>query len=369
MVFSVRDSALHGPLAAGAFSFIADYSGDTNYLGSTSDVEPLSVEQEITGQHGTLTFVTVIVDAGGVPVTAPVPVGTSVRDTATISGQVSGLPATGTVTYKFFTTIDGTGPHTDEVVTLNPDGTVPDSALHGPLAAGPYSFIAVYSGDSNYEGSISAVEPLTVQQGTSVAPPSVVLLQRFGYHEHPTAFVLTFSSDLDVMRAEDLHNYTLRSVGPLGHLGQRIPIVAAVYNPLANTVTLHPAHLVYLFQRRKLVVNGMPPAGVAGPSGILLDGRGNGIPGSDYVRIFGPSILAGRHPRFVERTSHEVRHVRSDHTQSRTGDRRLRARASAAPSDQPYPAPATAGLGPLTADAVDAALGLKISPYGRRWSG
>ena len=38
---------------------------------------------------------------------------------------------------------------TDEVVNLNPDGSVPDSALHGPLAAGAYSFVAVYSGDSN----------------------------------------------------------------------------------------------------------------------------------------------------------------------------------------------------------------------------
>ena len=139
---TVPDSALHGPLAAGAFSFVALYSGDSNYLGSTSAVEPLTVGQ------GTSTTSTVVVDAGHVPVTSPVTLGTSVHDTATIADQISGLPATGTVTYQFYTTIDGTGAHTDQVVTLNPDGTVPDSPRHGPLAAGAYSFIAVYSGDT-----------------------------------------------------------------------------------------------------------------------------------------------------------------------------------------------------------------------------
>ena len=97
--------------------------------------------------------VTEITDVNHVAIPFPylVPLGTSVHDTATILDQIPGVPATGTVTYQFFTTIDGTGPHTDQVVTLNPDGTVPDSALHGPLAAGALSFIAIYSGDTNYQ--------------------------------------------------------------------------------------------------------------------------------------------------------------------------------------------------------------------------
>src|SRR5262249_57454071 len=79
--------------------------------------------------------------------------------------------ATGTVTYEFFTTIDGTGSHADQVVTLV-NGVVPDSAAHGPLMAGAYSFIAVYSGDSNYAGSTSAVEPLTVDKGPPATAPA-----------------------------------------------------------------------------------------------------------------------------------------------------------------------------------------------------
>jgi hypothetical protein len=159
---SVPNSALHGPLAAGAHSFVAVYGGDSNYSGATSAVEPLTVGQ------GTLATGTQITDINNVVIPFPftVPLGTSVHDTATITGQRPGLPATGTVTYQFFTTIDGTGAHTDEVVPLNSDGSVPNSALNGPLAAGAYSFIAVYSGDTNYQRSTSAVEPLTVASGT-----------------------------------------------------------------------------------------------------------------------------------------------------------------------------------------------------------
>src|SRR5207248_2247403 len=37
-----------------------------------------------------------------------------------------------------------------------------DSIATGSLAAGSYSFIAVYSGDSNYNSSTGPIEPLTV---------------------------------------------------------------------------------------------------------------------------------------------------------------------------------------------------------------
>ena len=33
------------------------------------------------------------------------------------------------------------------------------------MTAGSYSFIGVYSGDSNYTGYTGAVEPLTINQG------------------------------------------------------------------------------------------------------------------------------------------------------------------------------------------------------------
>ncbi|MGE5755931.1 MAG: Ig-like domain repeat protein, partial [Planctomycetaceae bacterium] len=113
---------------------------------------------------------TVIQDATNTPITAPVASGATVHDTATVTGT-PGLTPTGTVTYEFFTTLDGTGPHTDQVVTLNPDGTVPNSTATAALAVGSYSFIAVYSGDSNYNSSTSPIEPLVV----SILPPTTTV--------------------------------------------------------------------------------------------------------------------------------------------------------------------------------------------------
>jgi hypothetical protein len=87
-------------------------------------------------------------------------------------------------------------------------------------------------------------------------------------------------------------NYQLNPV--LGHgLGQAIAITAAVYDPTTHTVTLHTARPVHLFAQYRLVVNGSTPTGVRGASGLLLDGKGSGQPGSDFVTTFGKSILAG----------------------------------------------------------------------------
>ena len=126
----------------------------------------------------------------------------------------------------------------------------------------------------------------------SVEPPVVESLQRFGVHTQPTTFVLTFSTALEPAPAEDVANYRLNPI--FGHrLGHAIPIKAATYDPIAHTVTLQPAHRVYLFGNYRLEVNGSTPTGVAGATGLLLDGKGNGQPGSDFVTTFGKSILAG----------------------------------------------------------------------------
>src|SRR5262249_50307042 len=83
--------------------------------------------------NGTSSTATTLVDAAtGSPLPGDPPIGTtgaSVRDTAVVTFSPAASPSTptptGTVTYEFFTTIDGTGPHTDQVVPLNADGTVP----------------------------------------------------------------------------------------------------------------------------------------------------------------------------------------------------------------------------------------------------
>jgi hypothetical protein len=150
-------------LAAGSYSFEAQYNGDGNYAASPmSAAEPLSIYKGSVG-HGRPGVSTAIFDSTGGAVTGAL--GEQVYDTTAVSGTP--FTPTGTVTYEFFKTIDGTGPYTDQTVTLNADGTVPNSALTSALVAGSYSFIGVYSGDSNYVGFAGAVEPLTINQASS----------------------------------------------------------------------------------------------------------------------------------------------------------------------------------------------------------
>jgi hypothetical protein len=165
---TVPDSAVHGRLAAGSYSFIAIYSGDSNFNGSISAIEPLTINQ-----GGTRTATTILDAATNQPPSGTL--GESVFDTATVTGTPAAFTPTGTVTYEFFTNGSGTGsPASTEMVTLNSDGTVPNSAVEGPLTAGEYSFIAIYSGDPNYAGSTSPVEPLTINQASSSTTTAIL---------------------------------------------------------------------------------------------------------------------------------------------------------------------------------------------------
>jgi hypothetical protein len=56
-----------------------------------------------------------------------------------------------------------------------------------------------------------------------------------------------------------------------------------VYDPAAQTVALTLARRINLHRGARLTVTGTGLDGVATASGILLDGRGTGQPGSDYV--------------------------------------------------------------------------------------
>jgi hypothetical protein len=169
-------------------------------------------------------------------------------------------------------------------------------------------------------GQSSNNDGITVQP-VAVPPPTVESLERLGYHAKPTRLVLTFSSALDPTRAQDIRNYTLVPINSKGQVGKPIPIVSAAYSLITLTVTLHPAHRLYLFAYYKLVVNGTDPSGLASPSGVLLDGQGNGVPGSDYVRVFGPSILAQPHPPLPGATRSDLAPSKSTATRLLAGAR------------------------------------------------
>src|SRR5260370_132992 len=84
------------------------------------------------------------------------------------------ITATGTVTSEFFHPIDGSGTHTDQVFFFNDTATteIYTLSLHDALPI--YSYVAVYSGDSNYNGSTGAVEPLTINKANSSTATTIL---------------------------------------------------------------------------------------------------------------------------------------------------------------------------------------------------
>jgi hypothetical protein len=170
-------TAPHTVLVAqvGAYQWHAYYSGDgLNNGGYENDPqnESISITQ---AQISFVNIGTTIYNAAtnvALPVsggTAQAALGASVYDTTQLSGATSVTP-TGMVTYNFYTiaspTYGVTTPFSTQTVTLSANGTVPQSATTAALAAGGYSYIAVYSGDTNYKSAIGPTEPLNVNTAT-----------------------------------------------------------------------------------------------------------------------------------------------------------------------------------------------------------
>jgi len=146
------------PVAAGIYNWVASYSGDSPNTNSvsgscgdaneTSEIEPVDPTISTNATAG------------------PVPLGSSIDDTATLGGtapQPDGDPAEGTITFTAY------GPHADtttcttvaytSVVNVSGDGNYTASDGTGgtftPTAAGTYNWIAVYSGDAPNTNGVS----------------------------------------------------------------------------------------------------------------------------------------------------------------------------------------------------------------------
>jgi CSLREA domain-containing protein len=162
------------------------------------------------------------------------------------------------------------------------------------LGIGTHTISAVYSGDSTFAPSTAPALP---QDVLAPPPPAVVALARFGFHAQPTVLVLIFSQALDPARAENVAEYQLVTVvkGRHGRLkvGPHIAIATATYDPTNKTVSLRLAKPLSLHKLYQLTVNGTPPTGLTDPYGQFIDGAGNGHAGTNYVKVFGVSILQG----------------------------------------------------------------------------
>ncbi len=107
-----------------------------------------------------------------------VPNNAVVYETTTVTPPSGGAKPTGTVTYYFYNTVTPPilgrdTPVWTHQVTLNNNGTVPNSQNTAPLTGpGNYWFLATYSGDSTYRGTVSSIEPLLVR-GPNQSPTAI----------------------------------------------------------------------------------------------------------------------------------------------------------------------------------------------------
>ena len=168
----VPNSKATAPLTAGSYSFSATYSGSLLYASSTGACEPFTL-----GKAATAVTTAVEDAAGGAAWRGSEATGSSAYDTATVGPEQDHTVITGTVTYQLFTngSCAGSGDPApiSDTVTLNPDGSVPNSTPEGPLGAGPWSFLATYSGDSNYAAAVGGCEPLTVGTAATTVTSAV----------------------------------------------------------------------------------------------------------------------------------------------------------------------------------------------------
>ncbi len=138
---------------AGPYSWNAVYSGDANNNPVTSACESLTVNKAIPNITTTLSR-------------NPITVGGSVFDSATLA---SSFQAGGSVTYNVFTGGTCNGALTVLPTVTVTSGFVPNSVSQIFNSAGPYSWNAFYSGDSDNSAATSTCEPLTVNPTSGIA--------------------------------------------------------------------------------------------------------------------------------------------------------------------------------------------------------
>jgi hypothetical protein len=259
-------------LLAGNHTVSAHYSGDSTFAESTGALP--SPGQTV---NALLSITTPVSSAN------PSGLGKSVTFTVTVSG--GGQP-TGSVDFLEGATSLGTA-------QLNSSGQATLSV--STLSLGSHAITASYAGNGTFGPSVSN----TVNQVVAAAP-TVKSLARFGFHSQPTSLVLTFSTALEPATAQDVANYKIVTLGGPGRGGSEVGhltrVRTAAYNATNLTVTLFPAERLDIHNFYGLKVNGTKPGRVTGLTGLALDGRNNGVPGSNYLALISAQTLAGPAP-------------------------------------------------------------------------
>jgi hypothetical protein len=163
----VPDSSDFTPTAAGSYSYQAVYqgsSGPPQNLPATSDCEPLTVTA-LNASASTDIHSGTADPAGGPTVVTSAQIGTSVHDSATVTGTAAGGTPTGSVTFSVWlgrtTCPDPTQVAPSDTATVTLVNGVADPALAKTVPVGGLAYKAHYNGSTTYNESDSACEPLT----------------------------------------------------------------------------------------------------------------------------------------------------------------------------------------------------------------
>ncbi|HEX9613198.1 MAG TPA: WD40 repeat domain-containing protein [Candidatus Bathyarchaeia archaeon] len=152
--------------STGTFAFNAAYGGDTNGNAAVrSPCEPFAVNE-------TTPTITTILSS------STITAGGSVTDSATLT---SAFQAGGTVTYALFSTKDCSGTSTIVSTVTVTNSAVPNSASRTFNTPGNYCWNAVYSGDTNNNGTTSVCEPLVVNSSTTTLPSYALVVSYEGF--------------------------------------------------------------------------------------------------------------------------------------------------------------------------------------------
>jgi hypothetical protein len=218
-----------------------------------------------------------------VPPTTQAPIITSAGNTTFATGKASTFTVTATGLPKPTLTEAGALP-SGVVFVNNGDGTATLSGTPTASSAGTYHIVITAANDVG----TAATQQFTLNI-TIVTPPKVVRLQRFGVRLQPTRIVLTFDEPMNSDLAQLTSNYVFRPV-VRGKVQTKprlaIRAASAAYNPATQTVTLRTAKRLNLNQVYQITVNGAAPLGLTNLSGVLLDGKGEGIAGANLVMSF-----------------------------------------------------------------------------------
>ncbi|WP_182830391.1 pre-peptidase C-terminal domain-containing protein [Tautonia rosea] len=147
--------------------------------------------------------------------------------------------------------------------------------------------IAVAENDPDLANNVTTI---SLQVGPIVTMgPQITGLQRFGYAQSQTTFVLSFDQEMAADHATDLGNYRLVDAGRDGRFATRddrtILLRSAEYNPSERTVTLFPTRRISPHRQLLLIVNGTTDSGLTDLANNRLAGNGDGQPGSDYTGV------------------------------------------------------------------------------------